>query len=111
MDTFTHGLLGAAASQAIFAKQLPRSAGLIGFIAGMAPDLDLFLGSGTDPVASILYHRQFTHSLIFIPLGALLVSLLCIWTKPYKGVRLAVARSSRRPAARRRRRCRPLGWR
>ena len=90
MDTFTHGLLGAAASQAIFAKQLPRSAGLIGFIAGMAPDLDLFLGSGTDPVASILYHRQFTHSLIFIPLGALLVSLLCIWMKPFKGARLAV---------------------
>ena len=46
MDTFTHGLLGAAASQAIFAKQLPRSAGLIGFIAGIAPDLDLFFGSG-----------------------------------------------------------------
>jgi inner membrane protein len=90
VDTFTHGLLGAAASQAIFAKQLPRSAGLIGFIAGMAPDLDLFLGSGTDPVASILYHRQFTHSLIFIPLGALLVSLLCIWMKPFKGARLAV---------------------
>jgi inner membrane protein len=90
VDTFTHGLLGAAASQAIFGKQLPRSAGLIGFIASMAPDLDLFLGSGLDPVAGIVYHRQFTHSLIFIPLGALLVSLLCIWMKAYKGVRLAV---------------------
>jgi inner membrane protein len=90
VDTFTHGLLGAAASQAIFAKQLPRSASLIGFIAGMAPDLDLFLGSGPDPVASIIYHRQFTHSLIFIPLGALLVSLLCIWMKPFKGARVAV---------------------
>ena len=68
MDTFTHGLLGAAASQAVFAKKLPRGAGLIGFIAGMAPDLDLFLGSGTDPVASIVYHRQFTHSLILFRL-------------------------------------------
>jgi inner membrane protein len=90
VDTFTHGLLGAAASQAIFAKKLPRSAGLIGFVASLVPDLDLFLGSGTDPVASILYHRQFTHSLLFIPLGALLVSLLCIWMKPFKGARLAV---------------------
>jgi inner membrane protein len=90
VDTFTHGLLGAAASQAIFAKKLPRSAGLIGFIAGVAPDLDLFLGSGTDPVASIVYHRQFTHSLLFIPVGALLVSLLCLWMKPFKGARLAV---------------------
>src|SRR5262245_1840923 len=56
----------------------------------MAPDLDLFVGSGSDPIASILYHRQFTHCSIVIPLGALLVSLLCIWMKPYKGARLAV---------------------
>jgi inner membrane protein len=90
MDTLTHGLLGAAASQAIFAKKLPRSAALIGLVAGMAPDLDLFMGSAADPVASMVYHRQVTHSLIFIPLGALLVSLLCIWMKPFKGARLAV---------------------
>jgi inner membrane protein len=89
MDTLTHGLLGAAASQAIFAKKLPRSAGLIGLVAGMAPDLDLFLGSAADPVATMLYHRQFTHSLIFIPFGALLVSLLFIWRRSFKGVRLA----------------------
>jgi inner membrane protein len=90
MDTLTHGLLGAAASQAVFAKQLPHSAGLIGLVAGMAPDLDLFMASGADPVASIIYHRQFTHSLIFIPLGALLVSLLFVWIKPFKGARPAV---------------------
>jgi inner membrane protein len=90
MDTLTHGLLGAAASQAIFAKKLPRSAGLIGLVAGMAPDLDLFMGSASDPVATILYHRQFTHSLIFIPLGAMLVSLLFIWIRSFKGARLAV---------------------
>src|ERR671923_2849343 len=90
MDTFTHGLLGAAASQAIFGRKLPRSAGLIGLVAGMAPDLDLFMGSGADPVAGIVYHRQFTHSLIFIPLGALLVSLLFMWMKAFKGARAAV---------------------
>src|SRR5262245_52188663 len=56
----------------------------------MVPDMVFLLGSGTDPLASILYHRQFTHSHIFIPMGALLVSLLCIWMKPFKGVRLAV---------------------
>jgi len=90
MDTVTHGLLGAVASQALLAKQLPKSAALIGCIAGMAPDLDLFIGSRTDPVASMLNHRQFTHSLIFIPLGALLVSLLFIWSERFKGARLAV---------------------
>ena len=86
----THGLLGAAASQAIFGRKLPRSAGLIGMVAGMAPDLDLLLSVGTDPLASILYHRQLTHSLIFIPIGALLVSQLFIWMRSFKGVRLAV---------------------
>ncbi len=90
MDTFTHGLLGAAASQALFGKRLPRAAGLIGLLAGMAPDLDLLMSSGVDPVASILYHRQFTHSLAFIPIGALLVSLLFMWMKPFRGVRLFV---------------------
>jgi inner membrane protein len=90
MDTLTHGLLGAAAAQATLGQKLPRSAGLIGLVAGMAPDLDLFMGSGSDPVASILYHRQFTHSLIFIPLGALLVSLLFIWMRRFQGARLAV---------------------
>jgi inner membrane protein len=90
MDTLTHGLLGAAAAQALFGKQLPRSAGLIGLVAGMAPDLDLFMISGTDPVAGFLYHRQFTHSLIFIPVGALLISLLFVWMKSFRGIRLAV---------------------
>jgi inner membrane protein len=90
MDTLTHGLLGAAASQAIFGRRLPRAAGLIGLVAGMAPDLDLLLASGVDPVAGILYHRQFTHSLAFIPIGALIVSLLFIWLKRFHGARRSV---------------------
>jgi inner membrane protein len=90
MDTFTHGLLGAAASQVIFAKQLPRTAGLIGLVAAMTPDLDLLVGSGADPVSSLLYHRQFTHSLVFIPVGGLLTALLFLWMKPFRGVWPAV---------------------
>lgn len=90
MDTVTHGLLGAAAAQALFSTRLPRAGGLIGLVAGMAPDLDFLMSSGADPVASFLYHRHFTHSLAFIPIGALLVSLLCIWMKPFRGVRLSV---------------------
>jgi inner membrane protein len=90
MDTFTHGLLGAATAQVVFAKQLPRAAGLIGAVAAMAPDLDVLLGSNSDPVATWLYHRQFTHSVSFIPIGAGLVALLFIWMKAFKGVRLDV---------------------
>ena len=50
--------------------------GLIGFLAGLAPDLDVFIGSSTDPILFLEFHRQFTHSLIFIPFGSLLVALL-----------------------------------
>lgn len=47
---------------------------LCGFLAGMAPDLDVLISSAEDPLLFLEYHRQFTHSLIFIPLGALLVA-------------------------------------
>jgi Predicted membrane-bound metal-dependent hydrolases len=50
--------------------------GLIVFLAGLAPDLDVFIGSSTDPILFLEFHRQFTHSLIFIPFGSLIVSLL-----------------------------------
>lgn len=41
----------------------------------MAPDLDILIQSGTDPLVGLEYHRHFTHSLAFIPFGGLLVAL------------------------------------
>ncbi len=38
----------------------------------MAPDLDVLIRSETDPLLFLEYHRQFTHALIFIPIGALI---------------------------------------
>jgi len=38
----------------------------------MAPDLDVLIRSGSDPLLFLEYHRQFTHSLIFIPFGGLI---------------------------------------
>lgn len=49
---------------------------LCGAIAGLAPDIDVFMASDTDPLMFLEYHRQFTHSLVFIPAGALIVALL-----------------------------------
>ena len=43
----------------------------------MAPDLDVLFQSPTDPILFLEFHRQFTHSLVFIPIGALLVFLVC----------------------------------
>ncbi len=43
---------------------------LLGFMSGLAPDLDVFIRSATDPLLMLEYHRQFTHSLLFIPMGS-----------------------------------------
>ena len=41
----------------------------------MAPDLDVLIRSSHDPLLFLEYHRQFTHSLFFIPVGALICAL------------------------------------
>ncbi len=42
----------------------------------MAPDLDVLIRSSTDPLLYLEYHRQFTHSLLFIPVGSLICALV-----------------------------------
>ena len=94
MDPVTQGALGAAAAQAVFGRRLPRAAALVGAAAGMAADLDVFIPSGGDPVSGIIYHRHFTHSLLFIPLGGLLCALPFVWWKTFKGSRPHVVGAS-----------------
>jgi inner membrane protein len=77
MDPLSQGLLGASASQSFAGKPgKQRSAMLVGLLAGMAPDLDVFIRSANDPLLFLEFHRQFTHSLFFIPVGALLCTLI-----------------------------------
>jgi len=77
MDPLSQAALGASLSQS-FANDRKKqvSAMVIGALAGMAPDLDIFINSDYDPLLFLEYHRQFTHSLIFIPFGALLCALV-----------------------------------
>ena len=78
MDPVTQGALGAAAAQAALGKQNELPAGalwLMGAAGGMAADLDVLIRSAEDPLLKILFHRHFTHSLIFIPIGGLLCAL------------------------------------
>jgi inner membrane protein len=42
----------------------------------MAPDLDVLFFSPTDPLLFLEYHRGFTHSLMFVPIGALICALV-----------------------------------
>ena len=76
MDPISQGTVGAAFAQSTANKNNIIKIGIIGFLAGLAPDLDVFIRSSTDPMLSLEYHRQFTHSLFFIPFGALIVTLM-----------------------------------
>jgi len=64
--------VGAVAAQAFARPQQLALAGVLGALAGMAPDLDVLIRSSVDPLLFLEYHRQFTHSLVFIPVGAAL---------------------------------------
>ena len=74
MDPVTQGAFGAIFAQTISNKKKILFGSIVGCCAGLAPDLDIFIRSTSDPLLKLEYHRQFTHSLIFIPIGALIVT-------------------------------------
>jgi inner membrane protein len=81
MDPLSQGVLGAVAAQAISPRGSSRhrhfgKVTAMGWVAGMAPDLDVLIRSSSDPLLYLEYHRQFTHSLAFIPFGSAIVALL-----------------------------------
>ena len=76
MDPITQGAVGATAAQCGSLAKNAALAGTLGFIAGMTADLDVLIRSSNDPLLFLEYHRQFTHSLIFIPVGGLLCGVL-----------------------------------
>ncbi len=75
MDPLSQGVLGASLSQSLSRKKQIVVAGILGLLAGMSPDLDVLIRSHDDPLLFLEFHRQFTHSLFFIPIG----SLICAW--------------------------------
>lgn len=76
MDPLSQGTVGAAFAQSTANKNNIFKIGAIGFLAGLVPDLDVLIQSSTDPILFLEYHRQFTHSLFFIPFGSLIIALL-----------------------------------
>ena len=79
MDPVTHGLVGATFSQSLADKSKYRLASVIGFGSALLADADVFISSSSDPLLNLEIHRQFTHSLFFIPFGALVVTILAWW--------------------------------
>lgn len=76
MDNLTHTLSGLVTARLMPARELPmRTRYIAGALAANFPDLDIVLA----PISSELYlmhHRGETHSLILLPLWALLLSWL-----------------------------------
>ena len=75
MDPVSQGAVGAVFAQSAAKKENIILIGFIGFLAGLAPDLDVLIRSEDDPILFLEYHRQFSHSLFFIPIGSFFVAL------------------------------------
>jgi len=75
MDPLSQGLVGTSVSHLYIKNKRLILLSIIAFLSAMSPDLDIFFRSDEDPLIFLEYHRQFTHSLIFIPIGGLICSI------------------------------------
>lgn len=87
MDTLTHALSGALAARATAPAPRPDTLPVVrrcavGMMAAAFPDLD-FVAGFVSPVFYLYHHRGVTHSLLMLPLWALLIAWLCalIWRR------------------------------
>lgn len=78
MDPLSQAVLGSSLSQSFASRKNQRWAFVAGALGGLAPDLDILISSRADPLLFLEYHRQLTHSLVFIPVGGLLVTAILI---------------------------------
>lgn len=76
MDPVSQGSLGGALAGAAASRQRLVAAACVGTLAGIAPDLDVLIRSSSDPLLFLEYHRQFTHALFFVPVGAMFCALV-----------------------------------
>lgn len=90
MDSLTHALLGAAIGESVLGRQAGKKAMLMGGLAGLAPDIDVFVGMFMSDIDKLIFHRGITHSFAFILLSSPLVGWLSLrvdrfWTRRQPG--------------------------
>ncbi len=78
MDPLSQSLFGAVCAQTASKKKDIKVATICGIAGGIAPDIDIFIRSSSDPLLSIEFHRHFTHSVFFAPIGGFLIGLI-LW--------------------------------
>lgn len=79
MDPLSHWALGVGAATSLSKKKSAQDSELrtrfiYGGLGAVFPDIDAFIQSTNDPLLYVQFHRHFTHSLAFTPLGALVVA-------------------------------------
>lgn len=89
MDILTQGILGGVLAQSVAKKEETKLATIVGIFAGLIADADFFIASSTDPLLNIEFHRHFTHSFFFIPIGALIATVI-LW--PFMRKKLSLSR-------------------
>jgi inner membrane protein len=75
LDPVTHALLGGAVARVALSRPLGHAAWIPGAVGALLPDADAFIRSAADPLLYAEYHRHFTHSLTFIPIGGAVAAL------------------------------------
>lgn len=78
MDLLTQAVLGSALAQSGSRSKETRLATVVGFLSGLLADTDALIRSSSDTLLTIEYHRHFTHSIFFIPIGALIAAII-LW--------------------------------
>lgn len=70
MDSLTQITLGAAIGEITLGKKIGNRAILWGAIAGTIPDLDVLTGPFVSELQELVFHRGFSHSIVFSVIGA-----------------------------------------
>lgn len=79
MDIITHPILGAACSYLILGKRDRVIPVVVGGLAALVPDMDVFISFfSSEPLSVEYWHRHFSHSIIFIPFAGLLITFCCL---------------------------------
>jgi inner membrane protein len=76
MDSITQIVLGAAVGEAVAGKEIGNKAAFWGAIAGTIPDLDVLFMGLFNPIDASLFHRGFSHSLLFACISGPLLGIL-----------------------------------
>ncbi len=76
MDPISQAVVGGVLSQSFAKRETVRMAAFVGACSAVLADLDVAIRSADDPLLALVYHRHFTHALVFVPIGAVVGALL-----------------------------------